>query len=147
MGCGGVTLVDVIRTVSTLAILVCAAAAGLMLPASAPARDSDADSDLSRLERRRQELFIPDEVLDPSFPDLVVEEPVGLQGDGNSDSVVEEPLDPDSEEDAVEQQVIAGERVDETDQAMNRDHFDESTTPFKPAPEALGEEFKDPVEW
>jgi len=111
------------------------------------------------MERRRNELFLPDDVLDPSFPDLT--EPVDgeapaegappvegvLRGEGNSDSVSEEPLDPDAVDDEVLQKVLAGELRDETEKTMERDHFDESTSPFESAPESLDEELRDPVEW
>ena len=100
------------------------------------------------MERRRGELFIPDQVLDPSFPPLG--RPLAddrLRGAGNSDSVLEEPLDPVGSEDEQLRKVMSGETKDETDKQMDADHFDDRSAPFRPAPDSLGEEVRDPVEW
>ena len=126
-------------------VCVCAfVVVAVAIPASA---DDDDDSDLSRVERRKQELFLEDDVLDPSFPMLEVPMEDVLRAEGNSDSVSEEPLDPDPVDDEIIQKILAGEQVDETERDMGRDHFDDATSPFQPAPESLGEESRDPVEW
>lgn len=137
------------RTRYALVGLFCAFALVLSAAPDARARDSDSDSDSDSLsmERRRGELFIADEVLDPSFPLLEEAESEDLQAEGKSDSVIEEPLDPDDVPDAEQQKVINGEIIDETDRAMERDHFDESTTPFGNTPDVMGEEFRDPIDW
>lgn len=129
-----------------LGILLCGCAIAL---AAGPAtgEDFDDDSDLSRTERRSRELFIDDDVLDPSFPELIAPAEEALRAEGNSDNVSEEPLDPDPIEEEIRQKVLAGEVLDETEKAMARDHFDEDTSPFEPAPESLDEELRDPVEW
>jgi hypothetical protein len=136
------------KFISAALFVVCSVA---MMPACVVAGDDDADgdgdSDLSRLERRQRELFLPDEVLDPSFAPLGDPSTDELLSVGNSDSVIEEPLDPDEPEAAEQQKIIAGEVQDEDDQAMDRDHFDDATTPFESDPEGVGEEFRDPVEW
>jgi hypothetical protein len=134
------------KLISVAVLLFCSVAS---LPPCAAARDDDgdSDSDLTRLERRQQELFLPDEVLDPSFAPLEVPFSDELLSTGNSDSVTEEPLDPDEPEAAEQQKVIAGEIKDDVDQAMDRDHFDDATTPFGTDSEGVGQESRDPVEW
>ena len=136
------------RLISVAMFVFCSVA---LLPPFAVARDddadSDSDSDLTRLERRQQELFLPDEVLDPSFVPLEEPSTDELLAAGNSDSVTEEPLDPDEPEAAEQQKVIAGDIRDEVDKAMDRDHFDDATTPFGSGSEVVDDESRDPVQW
>jgi hypothetical protein len=70
-----------------------------------------------------------------------------LLQEGQSDSVIETPLDPDPEDIAHEQRVIAGEEKDVIDIEQERDNFDPFSDPLQNDESGLGDEGRDPVEW
>lgn len=84
----------------------------------------------------------------PGWEDPVEGRTPGLLGTGNSDSVLDTPLEPDvDEEEAERQRALAEKGGDPAARALGSGALEPADSPFVEDGADLGTEYRDPVEW
>ena len=71
----------------------------------------------------------------------------GLLGDGNSDSVLDTPLESDVDDETAEQAAPAGRPDQPREPTIGDDALDSGGNPFEEDGRQFGSEYRDPVEW